>query len=126
MTPGEQTMDRLALRGIRGFGHHGVLDFERADGQEFVIDIELGLDSRAAAEADDLAQTVDYGLLAKGVKAAIESGPVNLVETLAQRIADLCLEHPVVRWTEVTVHKPDAPVDVAFDDVAITIHRSRT
>jgi dihydroneopterin aldolase len=126
MTRREETLDRLALNGIRGFGHHGVLDFERADGQQFVVDVVLGLDSRTAAEADDLAETVDYGLLAKGVKAAIESDPVNLVETLAQRIADLCLEHSVVGWAEVTVHKPDAPVDAAFDDIAITIYRSRT
>jgi dihydroneopterin aldolase len=126
MTGAEQTLDRVALCGIRGFGHHGVLDFERADGQEFVVDVVVGLDSRGAAETDDLAKTVDYGRLAKGVKRAIESDPVNLVETLAQRIADLCLEHSVVGWAEVTVHKPDAPVDVAFDDVAITIYRSRT
>jgi dihydroneopterin aldolase len=126
MTHGEHPVDRLALRGIRGFGHHGVFDFERADGQEFVVDVVLGVDTRAAGETDDLGETVDYGQLAKGVKATIESDPVNLVETLAQRIADLCLGEPVVRWAEVTVHKPDAPVDVAFDDVAITIYRSRT
>jgi dihydroneopterin aldolase len=126
MTRGEHTMDRLALCGIRGFGHHGVFDFEREDGQEFVVDVVLGLDTRAAGETDDLGKTVDYGLLAKGVRASIESDPVNLVETLAQRIADVCLGPPVVRWAEVTVHKPHAPVDVAFDDVAITIYRSRT
>lgn len=126
MTRVEQGVDRLAFSGIRGFGHHGVFDFERAGGQEFVVDVVLGVDTRSAAETDDLGKTVDYGLLAKGVKAAIESDPVNLVETLAQRIADLCLAQPVVRWTEVTVHKPYAPVDVAFDDVAITIYRSRT
>lgn len=118
-------LDRLSLTGIRGFGHHGVFDVERTHGQEFVADVVLGVDSRAAAKTDDLAKTIDYGLLAKGVKAAIESDPVNLVETLAQRIADVCLEHSVVAWAEVTVHKPDAPVDVALDDVAITIYRSR-
>jgi 7,8-dihydroneopterin aldolase/epimerase/oxygenase len=118
-------LDRLSLTGIRGFGHHGVFDVERTQGQEFVADVVLGVDSRAAAKTDDLAKTVDYGLLAKGVRAAIESEPVNLVETLAQRIADVCLEHSVVAWAEVTVHKPDAPVDVALDDVAITIYRSR-
>jgi 7,8-dihydroneopterin aldolase/epimerase/oxygenase len=126
MTRGKHTVDRLALRGIRGFGRHGVFDVERADGQEFVVDVVLGVDTRVAGETDDLGETVDYGLLAKGVKATIESDPVNLVETLAQRIADLCLDQPVVRWAEVTVHKPDAPVDVALDDVAITIYRSRT
>jgi dihydroneopterin aldolase len=122
----EVPVDRVYLTGIRGFGHHGVLDVERSNGQEFVADVVLGIDSRAAAETDDLAKTVDYGLLAKGVKAAIESDPVNLVETLAQRIAGVCLEHSVVGWAEVTVHKPDAPVEVAFEDVAITIYRSRT
>lgn len=117
--------DRLAVRGIEVFAHHGVLDFERRDGQTFVVDLVLGLDTRSAAITDDLRETVDYGNLVLNVKNAIETDPVDLVETLAQRIADICLTDGRVQWTEVTVHKPHAPIQATFQDVALTIFRSR-
>jgi dihydroneopterin aldolase len=119
-------VDRLAVRGIEGFGHHGVLDFERRDGQVFVVDLVLGLDTRAAAASDDLHDTVDYGSLVARVKDSIESDPVDLIETLAARIADVCLADPRVQWAEVTVHKPDAPIEATFSDVALTITRTPT
>ena len=97
-------LDRLAVRGIEAFGHHGVFDFERRDGQVFVADLVLGLDTRSAARSDDLRDTVDYGSLVAKVKDAIESDPVDLIETLAERIANTCLEDDRVRTVEVTVH----------------------
>ena len=118
--------DRLAVRGVEAVGHHGVFDFERRDGQVFVVDLVLGLDTRAAARSDDLRDTVDYGSLVAAVKQAIESDPVDLIEKLAQRIADLCLADPRVQWTEVTVHKPGAPIEATFSDVTLTILRSRS
>ena len=117
--------DRLALTGLRATGHHGVLERERLEGQEFVVDVEIGLDTRPAASADDLSATVHYGELAERLHAAVESEPVDLIETLAQRLADICLAEPPVDWVDVTVHKPHAPIQVAFDDVSLTIHRSR-
>jgi 7,8-dihydroneopterin aldolase/epimerase/oxygenase len=117
--------DRLALKGLRAVGHHGVLEQERRDGQEFVVDVEIGLDTRRAASGDDLAATVHYGVLAERLHDAISSEPVDLIETLAQRLADICLAEPPVDWVDVTVHKPHAPIQVAFDDVSLTIHRSR-
>ncbi len=119
------TVDRLVLRGLRARGHHGVLDFERRDGQEFVVDVELGLDTRAAAESDDVSATVHYGELAERLHSAISSAPVSLIETLAHRLAGVCLTQSAVEWVNVTVHKPQAPISVAFDDVSLTIHRSR-
>lgn len=118
-------MDRVALRGLRARGYHGVFERERAEGQTFVVDLELGLDTRAAAAADDLAKTVHYGVVAEEVVAVVEGEPVDLIETLAQRIADACLAHEAVREVEVVVHKPEAPVTVPFDDVTLTIKRSR-
>lgn len=118
--------DRLAVRGIEAFGHHGVFDFERREGQVFVADLVLGLDTRDAARSDDLQDTVDYGSLVAKVKEAIESDPVDLIETLAARIADVCLADRRVQWAEVTVHKPDAPIEATFADVALTITRTRT
>jgi dihydroneopterin aldolase len=117
--------DRLAVRGLAVHGHHGVFDFERRDGQEFVIDLVLGMDTRAAAEHDDLQRTVDYGTLVDEVRSAVANDPVDLIETLAQRIADVCLRHARVEAVEVTVHKPHAPIQATFDDVALTINRSR-
>jgi dihydroneopterin aldolase len=115
----------LALTGLRVVGHHGVLESERRDGQEFVVDVQLGLDTRPAARSDDLTATVHYGLLAERLQTAVASDPVDLIETLAQRLADICLAEPPVDWVDVTVHKPHAPIQVAFDDVSLTIHRSR-
>jgi 7,8-dihydroneopterin aldolase/epimerase/oxygenase len=123
--PDPRGPDRLAVRGIEAFGHHGVFDFERREGQVFVVDLVLGLDTRAAALSDELQETVDYGSLVSKVKHTIESDPVDLIETLAARIADICLADDRVRWTEVTVHKPDAPVEATFSDVALTITRGR-
>ncbi len=117
--------DRLALTGLRATGYHGVLPEERRDGQEFIADVVLGLDTSSAAAGDDLAATVDYGALAERLHAGITGPPVDLIESLAQRLADICLDDPHVTWCEVTVHKPQAPVRVAFSDVRLTIHRSR-
>ena len=117
--------DRLSVIGIEAVGHHGVFDFERRDGQVFRVDLTLGVDTRAAARSDDLQDTVDYGNLVAAVKKAIEHDPVDLIETLAQRIADVCLADSRVCWAEVTVHKPHAPIEATFSDVALTIHRSR-
>lgn len=117
--------DELAIRGIECFAHHGVFDFERREGQVFVIDLALGVETRAAAASDDLRDTVDYGILVGSVKAAVEKDPVDLIETLAQRIADVCLLDSGVEWVRVTVHKPDAPIDATFADVALTITRKR-
>lgn len=118
--------DELALLGLECFGHHGVFEHERREGQTFVIDLVLGLDTRSAAATDDLSETVDYGSLAMAVKAAVEKDPVDLIETLAQRIADICLLQSRVEWTRVTVHKPHAPIETTFSDVALTITRSKT
>jgi 7,8-dihydroneopterin aldolase/epimerase/oxygenase len=118
--------DRVAVRGIRAFGHHGVYAEERATGQPFVVDVLLHLDLRPAAASDDVADTVHYGELAKQVVTAVEGDPVDLLETLAQRVADLALSYPLVEQVEVTVHKPEAPVGVPFGDVAVTILRGRS
>ncbi|EGX56931.1 dihydroneopterin aldolase [Streptomyces zinciresistens K42] len=118
-------MDRVALRGLKARGYHGVFPEERREGQTFVVDLVLGLDTRPAAADDDLAKTVHYGVVAEEVVAAVQGEPVDLVETLAERVAQVCLKHERVHEVEVTVHKPDAPITVPFDDVTVTITRSR-
>jgi dihydroneopterin aldolase len=117
--------DVIALTGLRVRGHHGVFDFERRDGQDFVVDVALSLDTRVAAASDDVADTVHYGELASALAEAIAGEPVNLLETLAARLADVCLADERVTSATVTVHKPQAPIPLQFADVAVTIARSR-
>jgi len=119
------TEDELTLTGLRATAHHGVFEHERENGQEFVIDVSVWLDSRAAASSDDLTQTLHYGVLAEEVVAAVERDPVDLIETVAERIAGVVLAHPEARRTRVTLHKPSAPITVPFEDVSISIERSR-
>jgi 7,8-dihydroneopterin aldolase/epimerase/oxygenase len=123
--PRPQRLDRLAVLGLEAHGRHGVLDTERRDGQLFRVDLVLGLDTGPAAASDDLRDTVDYGTLSANVRSIIEGDPVDLIETLAHRIAHQCLHDAAVQWVEVTVHKPDAPIEATFADVALTIRRSR-
>ena len=117
--------DRIVLRGLRARGRHGWFSWETEQGQDFVVDVELFVDTAPAAASDDLADTVDYGALGAQVVAVVEGEPVHLVETLADRIAQRCLEDARVRSVTVTVHKPQAPMPVAFDDVAVTVTRAR-
>ena len=115
--------DRIALTGLRVRGHHGVLPEERRDGQDFLVDVVLHVDTRVAAASDALVDTVDYGTLATSLAAVVAGEPVDLIETLACRLADVCLSDPRVITTEVTVHKPSAPIPLAFADVAVTVVR---
>lgn len=117
--------DRIELRGLRVFARHGVLDTERQTGQEFVIDAVLWLDTRAAAATDDVSKTVDYGVLATRLVHLAKEPPVRLIETLAERLATGCLSEPLVAEVEITIHKPQAPIDHPFDDVAVAVRRSR-
>jgi len=117
--------DRISLTGLRVHGKHGVFDFERAAGQDFVVDVELELSLAAAASSDELADTVHYGELAEGLAAVVAGDPVNLLETLAQRLVAVCLSDPRVEAATVTVHKPQAPIPLTFADVAVTLRRSR-
>ncbi|MHA3701620.1 dihydroneopterin aldolase [Jatrophihabitans sp. YIM 134969] len=116
--------DVISLTGLRVFGHHGVFEHERRDGQDFVVDVALRLDTAAAAASDDVTDTVHYGELAQAVAAVVAGEPVNLIETLAARLADVCLADSRVRSATVTVHKPSAPIPLTFGDVAVTVTRS--
>ena len=115
--------DRIALTGLRVRGHHGVLPAEREQGQDFLVDVVLHLDTRAASASDDVADTVHYGELAERLAGVVAGEPVDLLETLAGRLADVCLADRRVASARVTVHKPQAPVPVPFGDVSVTVVR---
>ena len=117
-------IDILEVRGIRAVGRHGVLEEERRQGQIFIADVALAVDTTAAASTDDLTRTVDYSLVAQAVHSELACDPVDLIETLAQRIAERCLSFSGVRAVEVSLHKPQAPIGVPADDVVLRIVRS--
>jgi dihydroneopterin aldolase len=118
--------DRISLTGLRVRGHHGVFEHERRDGQEFIVDAVLEMSTAVAAATDDLADTVHYGELAERLAAVVAGAPVNLLETLADRLASVCLADGRVSAATVTVHKPQAPIPLVFEDVAVTIRRQRS
>jgi len=117
--------DRITLTGIRATGYHGVYEHERRGGQVFIADVVLELSLAAAARSDDVADTVHYGEFADQVAAVLSGDPADLLETVAQRIADRALAYARVDAVEVTIHKPQAPITVPFDDVSVTIRRAR-
>lgn len=119
------SLDRITLTGLRANAFHGVLEHERANGQLFVIDVVVQLSLAEAGASDHLEQTVHYGDLAEAIVGAVERDPVDLIETVAERVAALVLENARVQLVQVTVHKPSAPISVPFDDVSVTITRGR-
>ena len=117
--------DRIALRGLQVRGHHGVFEHERRDGRDFVLDLVLDVDLAKAGASDDLADTVDYGALAEGAAAVVAGPPRRLIEAVAAEVAQRVLDDERVAAVEVTLHKPQAPITVPFDDVAVVVRRSR-
>jgi dihydroneopterin aldolase len=118
-------LDQITLTGLTVHGHHGVFEHERREGQAFVIDVVLHLDTRPAAACDDLTRTVHYGELAGALAAVVRGEPVELIETLAARLATVALADERVRAADVTVHKPQAPIPEQFGDVSVTVRRVR-
>ena len=112
----------IRVTGLRVRGFHGVLESERREGQDFVVDVALDV---AAPTTDDLAETVDYAALSVRLADVVAGEPVDLIETLAARLADVCLADPRVNAAEVTVHKPQAPVTVPVTEVSVTLVRER-
>jgi len=117
--------DRIQLRGLTVRGHHGVLEHERRDGQDFVVDVTVWIDLDAAAASDDLRDTVDYGELARRVSDIVGGPARNLIETVAADVAEDVMRDQRIDAVEVVVHKPQAPIPLAFNDVSVVARRSR-
>jgi dihydroneopterin aldolase len=118
---------KITITGLRVFAHHGVFDFERQNGQDFYIDATIWVDGDKAAFSDDLNHTAHYGDLAKGLVELTKNNPVDLLETLAQRLLDYALNFGggKVLKAKITVHKPGAPIPYEFEDVSITVKAKR-
>ncbi len=118
-------LDRIQLTGLEVFAHHGVFDFEKRDGQNFIIDVTIEADLSTAAATDDLNESVDYGTLANRIVEVVRAETFDLIESVAARVANVALEFPRTQVVHVTVHKPSAPIDHTFRDVSVSVTRSR-
>lgn len=115
--------DRITLTGVECLGYHGVLDSEKQTGQPFIVDVTLFTDFVQAVAADDVLKTVNYAEVAETIRTVISSKSLDLIETLADRLATAILDQFPLLALELTVHKPKAPLDVTFTDVSVTIFR---
>jgi dihydroneopterin aldolase len=113
----------ISLTGIEAFGRHGVFDFEREQGQMFGVDVQLTL--AQTPQADMLSETIDYSAVTTAIANLVSGEPVDLIETLAERICVEVLNNYPCIHVQVTVHKPQAPLSMSFTDVAVTTARSR-
>ena len=119
-------MDVIKLMGMEFLGFHGCLTRERAQGQTFIIDLEMELDLALAGATDDIAATVNYADIFTEVKNIVEGEPVRLIETLAERIASkILLDYQKIQKIHVTVHKPHAPIAGKFQEAAVKITRTQ-
>lgn len=124
MRVGYEGLDRITLTGVRVFGRHGVLPTERAQGQHFIVDVVVHSDVGEAGHTDELEHTTNYAQMAALIEECVAGEPLNLIEALAQRIADRILQLGRISIIEVTVHKPAAPIPQEFADVSVTIIRA--
>lgn len=117
--------DRIDLKGIEVYAKHGVLRSEQETAQVFRVDVTAYVDTSVAAQSDDLGDALDYGVLALEVREAVGAESYKLIETVAGKVADVVMAHDQVTRSVVTIHKPDAPIDLVFEDVSVTVERTR-
>jgi dihydroneopterin aldolase len=116
--------DLIRITGIKGFGYHGVFDSERANGQDFYVDVDLEVDLTRASVSDDVKDTINYAEVTDLVVEEIMTNPVSLIEKLAGRIAErIKVTFAQASRVTITVHKPEAPVDAEVKDISVTISR---
>ncbi len=117
--------DRIEISGIEIYARHGVLAEEQEKAQVFKVDVSAYMDLSVPGKSDDLADALDYSTLALEIREAVGSESNKLIEAVAARVADVVMAHPEVTKSVVTIHKPNAPMDLVFGDVAVTIERTR-
>ena len=118
---------KIQIKGLRVYGYHGVMEHEREEGQYFIVDTTIKVDAERASSTDDISNTVSYAEIAQLIAENVRNNPVNLLETLSQRLADeiLFAASPWAKKVKVTVSKPDAPIDLYFDTVSVTAKAKR-
>lgn len=122
-TKGVPVSDVIRIEGIEAFGYHGVFPQEKREGQTFLVDVDIETSFDQAIAHDDVAYTVDYGVVAERVAEIIQGEPADLIETVCDRIATMVLSLERVKATRVTIHKPQAPISVPFAGVSVSRRR---
>ena len=117
--------DRVDIRGIEVYAKHGVLEHEQEKAQVFKVDVTAFMDLTKPGRTDDLGDALDYSIVAMEVREVVGSESHKLIETVAARVADTIMDHQEVTRAIVTIHKPDAPIDLVFEDVSVTVERTR-
>lgn len=120
-------LQKIELKGLRVYGYHGVLDFERQEGQYFVVDAKIWVDASRAVATDSIENTVSYAEIAELISANVKANPVNLLESLAQRLAQevLMASGPLAQKVKIKVSKPDAPIHLYFENVSVSAKAKR-
>jgi len=119
--------DQIFVHGMEFEGRHGVSDEERSMPQLIEVDVEVGLDLRAAGKSDDLAQTVDYGEVFEVCRAQVEQRSYHLLEGIAEAIAaDILARFERIDSAAVRVRKPGVPIDGVVEYAGVRVERSRS
>ncbi|MGN0867699.1 MAG: dihydroneopterin aldolase [Oligosphaeraceae bacterium] len=122
MTPA--ALDQIRIAGLRCTSHIGCKEEERALPQALRINATLHLDTREAAEQDNLEKTANYAKLSKAILRACETSRCQLIETLAQNLAQLCLDaHPAIQLVELEIQKPAGLPHGDYAAIAISRRR---
>ncbi len=122
---GRALNDSIRITGLELFGYHGVYDHEKQNGQRFLVDLVVWIDTDNASVSDDLSQTLDYGELVKAVATEVQGESVDLIEKLAAKVLGVVWRFEDALAAEVTVHKPEAPVGFPVSDISVTLKRER-
>ena len=115
----------IQVKGLSAYGYHGVFEHEKVNGQEFIVDLDITYQATEAIKTDEISKALDYGEIVNTVKTLIESTRRDLIEVLADEIAETLLKLELVKRVVVTLHKPQAPVEVKVADIAVRIDRSK-
>ncbi len=119
-------MDKISIVKMEFEGHTGCFDFEKKDGQKFIVSLDLFIDRIKGCYSDDLADTVDYSKIYDVTKAVVNGDNGNLIESLAQKISDAVLgSDDRIEKVIVTVSKPEAPVKGIFETMEVTVERRK-
>ncbi len=118
-------IDKVSITGIEAFGFHGVFEHEKKEGQEFIVDVEFEYDTAKVVQTDFIEDAIDYGAVAILIKSIVEGEPKNLIEKVADEIAQQILNNFKVNSVKVTLHKPHAPIDMEFKDVSVSVERRK-
>lgn len=117
-------MDKITIRELQIFAHHGVFPEENVLGQKFLVSATLYLDTRKAGKSDCLEESIHYGLVSQDIKKWMEENTYKMIEKIAEGLCEhLLLKYEKLKAIELEIKKPWAPILLPLDFVSVTIYR---